>query len=99
MLVFFYALDSNQDAHETTVRTVSCLQVKSHSDPVLQAEELAGGQNKEVSRWIQDSSNRLQAQKDREKKMYKAILLPPYPWTYKFCTHVEQGLKSGSKTL
>ena len=28
MLVFFYALDSNPDAHETTVRTVSCLQVK-----------------------------------------------------------------------
>ena len=88
----FNALDWNPETHEA--RCESWIRIKTYSDPVLQAEELAGGQNKEVSRWIQDSSNRLQAQKDREKKMYKAILLPPYPWTYKFCTHVEQGLKS-----
>jgi hypothetical protein len=34
---------------------------------------MARGQNKEVVRWIQEASNKVQAQKDREKKMYKEL--------------------------
>jgi len=37
------------------------------------AEELSGGKNKEVVRWAQEAQQNLQAQKDREKKMYQAI--------------------------
>jgi hypothetical protein len=40
---------------------------------VLKAEELSGGQNKEVIRWGQEAQLKLQSQKDREKKMYQAI--------------------------
>jgi hypothetical protein len=42
---------------------------------LCQADEIAKGGNKEVVRWIQEASNKVQAQKDRERKMYKEFTL------------------------